>query len=79
MEVVKRPKSILLVFEDREREPWGKQSRKPVEARKGKDIDSSPEPAERNLIHQHLDLSLVRSALVFWSIEQKDNKFLLSH
>lgn len=70
MEALKGPKLILLVFEDKERETWGKQSTQPLEVGKGKEIDYSLEPPESNATHQHLDLSLVRSVLVCWSIER---------
>lgn len=64
MAALEGPKSILLVLEDREREPCAKESRQLLEAEKGKETNSPLEPPERNAAHLHLDLSPVRSALV---------------
>ena len=57
MEVLKGPRSTLLIFEGGEREPWDKHSRQPVEAGKGKETDSSLEPLERHTTHHTLILA----------------------
>ena len=75
--VMQHKKTLLAIagFDDGRRGQWTKKWGWPLEAGKGKEVDSSVEPSEGTQHYQHIDLGPVRPILYSWTAEH--NKFAL--